>query len=561
MEKRQSGIACILALTGAMALTAAVYSYTIFSNFCMDGDTLNWTASLVPLQSRMTFLSCIGLKEWFAKFHLLMFSFVYGIAKLYSLRGGWDLLMGFKICTLLCAVLTVPLLFTICRNTMKSLPLALLTSLIPLYTLGYSWLITTCDDNVLANFFNLIFVTCVLVATGAIRGEARERHCLLWPLLTGIAAGLSIATHMKNIVALPIILALVVVKPPRPRMRLKIAAAGLLGLILSFGLLYWAYWTQSAAEPASSKLDFWVFHRVPGRFFLTPPHPPLRDHLVFVLVGIRASLYAFQELFVHTNIYDGDVLGYAVIALFFILYFVSVGGAWRSRAVKILFALFLCDAGHSFLYDSWVVERWDSFTLPVFITIGIFWDRSLTGQRERGGARGALFSVLLCLFFGTLVASNIRSTRLLIGITGNRMPYRPPATPWPYGNKLYFYFDHRGLYSMARQLDRYFDEDTYFLSLRFMPASSSYAYAVLDQYLTCYSKNYRRRLIENPNLIGSLVSQGKLKKLIYLDTVRIPWFTGTARQLIMFDPAITRTLLENSQVVLKEARFTQPAAL
>jgi hypothetical protein len=543
----------------ALAITAAIYSYTIFNNFCMDQDTLNYVTSLAPLKGNMTFLNCFAIKGWFAKFHLFMFSLVYLITKAYSFWGGWDYLIGFKICTLICAVLTIPLIFFICRHTMRNFAIMLIISLMPLYVLGYSWLITTCDDNPLANFFNLLFVTCVLVATGAVKECAREKHPISWAFLAGIAGGLSVATHMKNIVALPLILSLAFVRPPSRSTRLRTAAAGLLGLVLTFGLMYWLYWIQSAGEPVSSKLDFWVFHRVPGRFYLTPPRCPLKDQLTLAFVGIRSGLYTFQELIINTNLFDRDILGHLIVALFFAIYFASVFKMWKSRMVKILFALFLLDAGHSFLYDTWVVERWDSFTLPVFITMGIYWDGVMKGE---GGVRTLFqkmrFSALLLIFFGTLVWSNIRNTWLLIGITSNRIPYLPSAIQWPYANKFYFYFDHRGLYQLARKMDGFFDEGTWLLSPNLMQGPHAHVFGILDQYLTLYSKRYRNRLIENPNIIGELVNQGRLKRILYLDTVKVPFYIGTAKTLIIFDPATTRTVYENSQLVLKEARFQPP---
>lgn len=543
----------------ALALTAGLYSYTIFSNFCMDQDTLNYVTSLEPLKGNLTFLNCIGIKGWFAKFHLFMFSLVYLITKAYSFWGGWDYLIGFKICTLICAILTIPLLFFVCKNTMRRFSIMMVTSFIPLYVLGYSWLITTCDDNVIANFFNLLFVTCLLVATGAIAQTKREKHCYRWAFLTGLAAGLSMASHLKNIVALPLILALVVVKPPPSRSRLRIAAAGLLGLVLTFGLMYWIYWIQSTGEPVFSKLDFWVFHRVPGRFYLTPPRCPLTQQIHLAFVGIRSSLYGFQEIFINTDCYDRDILGYLIVALFFCIYFASAFRTRERRAVKILFALFLLDAGHSFLYDTWVVERWDSFTLPVFITIGIYWDTVMQGRRGvRTPFQRMRFSALLLLFFGTLVWSNIRNTWLLIGITSNRIPYTPSSRPWPYANKFYFYFDHRGLYDLAKKMDSFLEGDAWFLSPNFMQGPHAHVYGILDQYLTLYSKRYRNRLLENPNIIGELVNQGRLKRILYLDTVKVPFYIGTAKTFIIFDPATTRTVYENSQLVVKEARFQPP---
>ena len=137
----------ILALVAAAAFVAAVYAWGILSNFCVDSDTLNWASSLAPLRERMTFLNCIVIKGWFTKFHLLMFSAVYAVAGLCALWGPWDFLLAFKLFTLVCAVATVPLLFSICRDTMKIFPVMLVISLIPLFTIGYSWLIITADDN------------------------------------------------------------------------------------------------------------------------------------------------------------------------------------------------------------------------------------------------------------------------------------------------------------------------------------------------------------------------------------------------------------------------------
>ncbi|MEJ2744924.1 MAG: hypothetical protein P8123_04455, partial [bacterium] len=252
--KRLSRTAIFLTL---LAITGVIYSYTIFSNFCMDQDTLNYVTSPELLKGDLSFLNCIGMKGWFAKFHLFMFSLVYLVTKAYSFWGGWDFLVGFKICTLICAIFTIAILYFICKNTMRRFYIVLAISFIPLYVLGYSWLITTCDDNALANFFNLLFLASLLIATGAVAPAKRESHCYLWALLTGITAGLSMASHLKNIVALPIILALVMVKPPPRRSRLCIAAAGFLGLLLTFGLMYWIYWIQSTGEPVASKIDFW----------------------------------------------------------------------------------------------------------------------------------------------------------------------------------------------------------------------------------------------------------------------------------------------------------------
>ncbi len=545
-----------------MALTAGIYAWSIFSNFCVDQDTLNYVVSLEPLRDRMTFMSCIGIKGWFAKFHLLMFSMVYLVTRACALWGPWDFLLGFKAFTLLCAVATVPLLFFICRGAMRSVPVMLATSLIPLFTLGYSWLITTADDNPLANFFNLAFVACVLVASGAVREARRERRPLLWAFISGAAAGLSMAAHLKNIVALPLLIAPAFFSPPSRAGRARIAATALLGFLTVFGLLYGLYWTQSAAEPVSSKVDFWVFHRVPGRFFLTPPHPPLRDHLAFVWAGIRSSLYAFQELYIHTNLYDRDILGPVLIALFFCLYAAAAFHGRRSRAVRILFAWFLLDAGHSFLYDSWVVERWDSFTLPVFLTLGICWDSLLGREGPRALTRfGRIrLSGLLLLFFGTLVWTNIHSTGLLLGITGDRIPCRVEEKKWwAQKMKFYFYFDHRGLYRLARAADGLADERTWFLSPRLMRPPDSTPQFVLDQYLTLYSRCYRERRLDDPNAVAALVAGGKLTRLLYVDRIRVPLYVPDGRAALTFDSSMTKTVYENPQVVLKQATFSAPA--
>lgn len=552
----------LLALLAATALVAAVYAWSLFSNFCIDSDTLNWASSLAPLRERMTFLNCIAIKGWFTKFHLLMFSAVYAVTTLCSLWGPWDFLLGFKLFTLICAVATVPLLFSICRDTMKSFPVMLVASLIPLFTLGYSWLITTADDNPLANFFNLLFVYSVLVASGAARPRARERRPELWAFAAGAAAGLSMAAHLKNIVALPLLVAPAVFPPPARAGRARIAAYALLGFLAVFGLLYGLYWAQSAGEPVFSKLDFWVFHRVPGRFFLTPPHPPLRDHFAFVYAGIRSSLYSFQELKINTALYDRDRLGPVLIALFFCLYAASAFRCRRNRAVQVLFAWFLLDAGHSFLYDSWVVERWDSFTLPVYLTIGIYWDSALGGEGSRAPTRlGRIrLSGLLLLFFAALVWTNIRSTYLLLGITDNRIPCRVEEKQW-WSQKLkfYFYFDHRGLYKLARAVDGLADGKTWFLSPQIMRPPASTPQFVLDQYLTLYSRCYRERRIVDPGAIAALVAEGKLTRLLYVDRLRVPFYVPDGRAAVIFDPSMTKTAYENRQVVLKQASFSAPA--
>lgn len=543
-----------------MALVAGIYGWTLSANLCVDGDTLNWAVSLAPMEGRMTLLSGLAVKGWFTKFHLLMFSLVYAFAKAYEPWGGWDFLAGFKICTLVCAVLTVPALFMICRGTMRRFPAMLATSIAPLFTLGYSWLITSADDNPLANLFTLVFVWCVLAASGAVHPERRERRPLAWAFAAGAAAGLSLASHMKNVVALPLLLAPAFVRPPPRAGRARIAAAALLGFVAVFGSLYLLYWAQSDAEPAASKLDFWVFHRVPGRFVLTPPHPPLRDHLAFVWAGIRSSLYGFQELYIHTDLYDRDRLGPALIALFFAAYLYAAFRERRRRAVRILFAWFLLDAGHSFLYDSWVVERWDSCTLPVFLTIGIAWDGLLAGGRSP--LRRAAVSAPVLLLFGALVAANVRSTRLLLGVTGNRIACRIEEKRW-WREKIkhYFYFDHRALYRLAREADRRADDAAWFLSPRLMRPPDSTPQFVLRQYLALYARCYRERRIDDPNLIDPLVAGGALSRLLYVGRLSVPCYVADARPAVLFDPSSTETLLETRQVALLQASFnTSPPA-
>lgn len=556
MKSSQSPFLHVIVFSAVLAAAAAFYSYTIFSNFCMDGDTLNWAASLQPLKDEITAGNIFAVKGWFSKFHLLMFPLIHLINKAYSLLFCWDYLMGFKIFTLVTAVLTIPAIFYICKNTMRHFYIMLFISVIPLFTLGYSWMITTCDDNVLANFFNLLFLISLLIATGAIKESVREKRCLLWAFITGVAICISMASHLKNIVSLPLILALVVVKPPRGQTRTRIAAAGLCGLLLATAILYGLYWVQSTAEPVSSKLDFWVFHRVPGRFYPTPGRPFLSDHVVFLTVGIRSSLYAFQELFINTDLYDGDMLGFPVIAFFFALYIVSAFKTRKRRVVKILFALFALHVGHSLLYDSWVVERWDYFTVPVFITVGIYWD-SLLDREGRGAAtlKKVFFSLMILLFCGILVWSNFRSEYLLIKTTNNSMPYNPSAIKWPYYKKAYFYFDHRGLYELAKDLDEHFYEGTYFLSLRYNERPRSHVYSVLDKYMTIYSRNYQPRLITDILTVEDLARRGKLKRLLYLDSVKVPFYTGNGRTLVRFPAETTETVFRNNQVVLKEAVF------
>lgn len=541
-----------------MALVAGIYGWTLSANLCVDGDTLNWAVSLAPMEGRMTLLSGLAVKGWFTKFHLLMFSLVYAFAKAYEPWGGWDFLAGFKICTFVCAVLTVPALFLICRGTMRRFPVMLATSIAPLFTLGYSWLITTADDNPLANLFTLVFVWVVLAASGAVHPGRRERHPLAWAFAAGAAAALSLAAHMKNVVALPLLLAPAVVRPPPRAGRARIAGAALLGFVAVFGSLYLLYWVQSDAEPAASKLDFWVFHRVPGRFALTPPRPPLRDHLVFVWAGIRSSLYGFQELYIHTNLYDRDRLGPALIVIFFAVYLYAAFREWRRRAVRILWAWFLLDAGHSFLYDSWVVERWDSCTLPVFLTIGIAWD-GLLAEKRSWVRRFAVSAPVLALY-GALVWANVSSTRLLLGITANRIDCRIEEKRW-WAEKLkyYFYFDHRALYRLARETDRRADDAAWFLSPRLMRPPDSTPQLVLRRYLALYARCYRERRIDDPNLIDPLVAGGALSRLLYVGRLSVPCYVADARPAVLFDPSTSRPLFTDPQAVLMEALFVRVA--
>ncbi|MDD5557302.1 MAG: hypothetical protein PHN82_08640 [bacterium] len=556
MQDGAPSIARTIAFAAALAAVAAIYSFTIFSNLCIDGDTLDWAAELARGGEGMTLKGSFAVMGWFTKFHLLMFVLLRAVTGLLAPWRGWDYLLGFKLITLACALLTPPLLLWICRRSMRSFPVMLVTSFIPLFTLGYSWLITTCDDNVLANLCTLAFLACVLVASGALMERERERRCGIWAFAAGVAAGISMASHMKNIVSLPLLLAPALFPPPRGRTREGIAAASLLGLLLSFGLPYLAYWTLTAGEPASSKLDFWVFHRVSGRFFFTPGprRPLLADHLVFVLAGIRSSLYAFQELVVHTDLHDGDPAGPVLIALFFAVFLASAWRVRRRRIAKILFALFLLDAGHSFFYDSWVVERWDSFTLPVFLTIGLFWDEALSGAAGRFARRR--LSALLLIFYGALVWANVSSTRLLIGVTNGSIPARIEEKTWWAGHlKFYFYFDHRGIRDLSRRFDSFFDDRTWCLSPAAVRGISPHVAAVIDRYLTLDSRRYPGRRIDDPSAVQAMVERGELRRLLYLDTVRAPLYGGTGRSAVRFDPSMRATVYENSQVVLGEAVF------
>jgi hypothetical protein len=168
------------------------------------------------------------------------------------------------------------------------------------------------------------------------------------------------------------------------------------------------------------------------------------------------------------------------------------------------------------------------------------------------------FSILILLFFGTLVWSNIRNTWLLIGITDNRIPYHPSDKQWPYPTICYFYFDHRGVYDLARKMDGLLADDARFLSPDLMQGPHPHVYHILDQYLTLYSKKYRDHLLKSPNELGALVSQGRVKRILYLDTVRVPFYIGTAHPLIIFDPATTKMVYENDQIVVKEAILHSP---
>ena len=535
----------------ALTCLAIFYFRRIFSNVCIDLDTLNWVIELSGKGDRLTLLNSIACMGWYSKFHLSLFPIVYVFTRAYSPVGGWDVLMGFKILTFISTLGAFLLVFFLCKETISRPPLALLTSIVPFLTLGPCWMATTCDDNTISAFFEILFLVTIFICCRSLK--SREGKPTAWGFASGVTAALSLAIHLKNLVSLPVLIAPVFVKPSRRKSRFRTLAAASMGLLLTFGALYLLFLFMMQGQPSGARYDFYVFHRQPGRFFFTRYESSVGDWLYFILVGIRSTLYTFQELCINTNLFDRDLLGPALLFLFFFLYAVAVIKTANRLATRLLCAFFICHLIHSSLYDSWVSERWDAIVVPVIVTVGIFWDSVLSGGRTRKARTATTMAVLL--LFGGLVAANFVQSDRLMAITGGRRPYTKSAVSWPYPKKAFFFFNHSEYYRLAKEMDNYFDEKTGFIPLRYTQPSASHAVACLDKYLRLYSKGYRTRQIEDLTSIESLVRSGRLNRILFIDELKVPFFHEEGRRGIVFTGGETRTVFEGKQVTLKEMRL------
>ncbi|MCX6340023.1 MAG: hypothetical protein NTX71_08910 [Candidatus Aureabacteria bacterium] len=540
----------LLAVSGL----AIFYYSRIFGNLCIDSDTLNYVMDLDGKKDTLTFFKTFGVTGWFSKFHLLFFPLVYLVTGAYSLWNGWDFLMGFKIISYLSALGTFGLLYYICRKLINNFWIGLVISLIPFLTFGPCWLITTCDDNVIATLCDLLFIMALLFFAGALGGDWARHHTYKAAWLIGVSVSLGLAIHMKSIVTSPLILTPLFLKDFSRKTRLKAMAHIILSIVLCMGSLYCIYWYQSSAEPIGSKTDFWVFHRVPGRFFFIQGSQPFSVQVDFVYQGIKSSLYAEVELFL-LNIMDHDILGHVVIGSFFLLYLIALFKTRTQRASRILFFFFLLHFLHSSVYDSWVYERWDSILIPMFLTIGMCSDELLLNHirrcyplLKRAYLAGAI------AVFSVLVWANINNTRLLIDVTTGHLQAEKSSKKWRWPPFCFMLFSHKDIYNLAVNLDHYFDAKTYVLPLSL---SQPRAPDIIDKYFRLYSKNYRMRQLKSPQQIMGLASSGQMDKLLFIGAVHIPFVYVSDESFIRIDPRSVKVVYKNDQLVLKEADFVR----
>jgi hypothetical protein len=545
----------------SLAGLAIFFSHRIFSNVCIDGDTFSYIRELVAARGRLSLLNSIALTGWFSKFHLIMFPLFYIFTGLCSLFDGWDPLLGIKALSLISVLGTYCLVFYLCDVAIKRPVIAAITSLMPFLTLGPSWMATTCDDNTVAAFFEILFIVALFRCCDALendRGAERFRG-----FVAGAASGLSLGIHLKSIVSLPLVAAPLFIRSARRRKRCRAFLWLILGFAATFGSLYVVYMITCESAYPGAKTDFLVFHRQPGRFFFTRYESSLTDWLYFIYIGIRATLYSFQELYVYTNLLENDLPGNllendlpgpALIVCFFAVYGIAVFILRNRLLTKILFAFFLCHIVHSALYDSWVSERWDAIVIPVVITIGMCLD-TIWGHPGRVPVR-LLKGMIFALFAG-LVITNYVQTKHLMNITTGDVPYEKPSKPWPYPKKAFFFFNHGEYYDFAGRLDEKFGPETYIVPLSLTHPASSHAVDYLRQYLNLYSCKYRSRRIKNLRDIAGLRKTGRLRKLLYIDEVKVPFYSEDKRKGVIFIGAESRTVFKGKQITLREMEISQ----
>ena len=308
----------------------------------------------------------------FTYMHNLINTWIFLGAKFVRLfNGNLDALLSVKILTMLFAggssALLCLCIYRLTRNFLLAVMAGAAWFLIP----GNTFLILTLEDNVWANFFNVLYIFLVLMLTGYISSENNTfSRRIGYSVIIGLCLSIGINIHQQLVPLIYLFPVVVWISHRFTGLQTCIMTCSMLSgyLIGSLAQNYATFhqfaiigifrrlWHQPYTYTAEEFRTLWYFSsgKSPGEW------------IDLILTGLNKSFLS--------SVISVFSIFICLALLGFFLHVFRKGkhnGFWQNETNKflvVIFSLIVIHVPHSLIYEPWIVERWDA-TFPGLIII------------------------------------------------------------------------------------------------------------------------------------------------------------------------------------------------
>lgn len=310
----------------------------------------------------------------FSYMHNLINTWIFLGAKITELFSGKvDTLLSVKILTMLFAWGSASLLYFIIYRLTGYFVYAIIGGCSWFMIPGNAFLILTLEDNVWANFFNVLYIFLALIITGYVaNGKNTLSRAIGYSLVVGLFLSIGINIHQQLVLLIYSFPVFVLISK-----RFTLIKTGILTCFMLFGYTvgsffqnYFAF-NQFAFIETFKRLWHQPYVDVFSNLWFFSSGKSLSEWIGLIYVGLYQSFIS--------NVISTPIMFFVFITFSFLwltLYFIrscdqSVVRQEKNVLLILFIFLMVIHIPHSLVYEPWIVERWDA-TFPGLILIIIY---------------------------------------------------------------------------------------------------------------------------------------------------------------------------------------------
>jgi hypothetical protein len=303
--------------------------------------------------------------------------FLVSIIATIPVKMGLNPLVSFKLVTLLAGMVAVLATYMLACRESKDRQLALLAALFLLFNAGFTFLVTTLEDNIILEAFVALFALLLL----------KER----W-FMAALAFSIGTLVHVQMEVFLPMLIFYGLLKldwsslvrdpgqaaswikaqiTPEVGRTAAITFLGLLPLIVAYTYLLtvkgWTLFGASHGLITDLTASGAAYHGDPSLWFFTSGRNP-HEWAQWIYMGFTSTFVCHYPWYL-TGMRKAPIFGAVLLVLVAYLFFAGL-----SLNAKTLCAIptYLVLVVHTSLFEPWNAERWDFFPFMIvyFVAVG-----------------------------------------------------------------------------------------------------------------------------------------------------------------------------------------------